>query len=305
MEGLCPGFNNEQHGPLMDAIRLSGPIPLTIIMEQAYETDPELIRLESLARVHQICAREVTAGTGREGFIQKIATGLMPRAQVSADEARAIWDEYDGSTIEMTLQFNLFIIEEGVKKREEQIEFVRNFGVLLALSPVNPQNVDASRYLQLLVPPGHRVLVNTPIIGRKLVWENNGDDQVEVNEDRYWPFCVTYDLDHDNASLLRAADAVTGWNVATTLISAEHANSLADGIVGRLLPVRDIVAVGVNTLSVTFNIAAANREEWLEKCRELKTMLKNSGVKHEPFRYNSLAYLPHEYFGQRVVYLSP
>lgn len=274
-------------------------------MEQAYETDPELIRLESLARVHNFCAREVKAGTGREAFIQKIAAGLMLRAQLSADEARAIWDEYDGSTIEMKLQFNLFIIEEGVKKREEQIEFLRKFGVLLALSPVDPQNVDASRYLQLLVPPEHRVLLSTPDVGRKLLWENNGDDQVKVNEDRYWPFCVTYNMDEDNATLLRVADAVMGWNTATALISAEHANSLAEGIGGRLLPARDIVAVGVFTLSVTFNIAAANRDEWLEKCRELKTMLKNSGIKHEPFRYNSLAYLPHEYFGQRVVYLSP
>jgi hypothetical protein len=278
-------------------------------MEQAYETDPELIRLESLARVHNFCAREVKTGTGREAFIQKIAAGLMPRAQLSADEARAIWDKYDGSfkhsDVNLSLEYEMFHIQERVKKREEQIEFARNFGVLLALSPVNPQNVDASRYLQLLVPPGHRVLVSTPIIGRKLVWENNGDDQMKVDEDRYWPFCVTYDLDHDNATLKRVADAVTGWNVATALISAEHANSLAEGIVGRLLPVRDIVAVGVFTLSVTFNIAAANRDEWLEKCRELKTMLKNSGVKHEPFRYNSLAYLPREYFGQRVVYLSP
>ena len=278
-------------------------------MEHAYETDPELIRLESLARVHHFCVREVKSGTGREAFIQKLTHGVLSNAQLSADEARAIWVDYDDSskhsTIELNLEYRMFDIKEQVQKREDQIEFARKFGGLVALSPFDPQNVDASRYLQLLVPPGHRVLLSSPIIGRKWVWENIGDKQVKVSEDRYWPLCVTYDMDADNATLQRVKGAVAAWNVATTLISAEDANRLADGIAGRTMPVRDIVAVGVNALSVTFSFAADNRAAWLDKCRETKTILKNSGVQMAPFRYNALGYLPHEYFGQRVVYLNP
>lgn len=277
-------------------------------MENEQHPDPEIARKHA---IHRNCVVAVKAGISREEYIADALRLLnaIYDPPVTAEELGSLWDGYTSTAkqnrIDEDLEYNLFMEMQATEEAREWSEFLDKFPPLMELSPVEPLLVDAVQYLRLVVPHGHRVVLSTPIVGRKRVWQNDVTTGTEVNHDRYWPLCVNHELDADNATLKRIAEAVVAWNAATTLISANHFDALTDGIAGRLFPVRDVVALRVHTLSVTFNIVAENKSEWLAECRRLRTLLDQAGIVHSGFRYDALAYLPHEFYGQRVVYLSP
>lgn len=277
-------------------------------MENEQHPDPEIARKHA---IHRNCVVAVKAGILREEYIAdalRIMNAIYD-PPVTAEELGKLWDGYTGSAkqkrIDEDLEYNLLMEIQATEEAREWSEFFDRFLPLMEISPVETLLVDAVQYLRLVVPHGNRVVLNTQSVGRKRVWQNDVTTDIEVNHDRYWPLCVNHELNADNATLKRVADAVIAWNVATTVISANHLNALTAGITGRLFPVRDVVALGVHTLSVTFNIAAENKAEWLFQCQRLRTSLGQAGIFHSSFRYDAWAYLPHEYYGQRLVYLDP
>ncbi|WP_397380030.1 hypothetical protein [Prosthecobacter sp.] len=277
-------------------------------MENEQHPDPDIARKHA---IHRSCVVAVKAGVGRELYIAdtiRIMNAIYAQP-VTPEELGTLWDGYSQAAkenrIDEDLEHNLQMEILATGEARAWQRFLNDIGPLLEVSPVNAFAIEPLEYLRLVVPNDHRVLLSSPMLGQKAVWQNDTLAISNPAADRYWPLCVNYGVDDDRSTLERTHNAVVAWNAATTLMSADHAGALAQGITSRLLPVRDVVALSVESLCVTFKVHAESRDVWLAECRQLRTRLADFGIIVPPFRYDGLGYLPQDDFGRIVVFLDP
>lgn len=288
---------------------LAAPTFRSPMNAQSLPNDEPLKALQAMSALHSSCWRICRRITDDTLALQALTVGLQEHniTPPTDDTAIELLQRYRAavtdSSIAEDLEFERFGIEQDIQSLEAELRMMDAFGQLSDASPLPVAGLSAAPFLCHLYPNNETVLLYPSSKSKKPhTWWPELADKCRITHLWFRPLPLKDPYD-DPPNL--KSESVGAWSLACAVFSSAEVKMLTPAIIAGDLPIRSIVGLSTGRASIVFSIDAETKEEWAEQCRALRKRLDDLGVKVAPFRYDWLAHLPSEAYGNKLVFLAP